>query len=133
MCCLTWFPTVFSNAVHSFSYGLLLIGFDSLGGWDPFGPEPLITRPAGNVQYELDGQSALGLYRQYLSALAKGRPATGLPFPLSVRTTAGETPVVRDDTYRRDSSRYRLSIRAGGLSPNPTRLVDRFEFDCGDE
>ena len=37
------------------------IGYGSLGGWDPFGPERLITRSDGNVLYELDGQSALKL------------------------------------------------------------------------
>jgi hypothetical protein len=73
----------------------LRVGFGSLGGWDPFGPERLITRSRGNVLYELDGRSALGLYKQYLGEHAKGLPATGLLFPLSLRTRAGETAVVR--------------------------------------
>jgi hypothetical protein len=73
----------------------LKIGFGSLGGWDSFGPERLITRSKGNVLYELDGQSALGLYKKYLGEHAKGLPATGLLFPLSLRSKPGETPVVR--------------------------------------
>jgi hypothetical protein len=73
----------------------LRVGFGSLGGWDPFGPERLITRSRGNVLYELDGRSALGLYKQYLGEHAKGLPATGLLFPLSLRSRAGETAVVR--------------------------------------
>jgi hypothetical protein len=73
----------------------LKVGFGSLGGWDSFGPERLITRSRANVLYELDGRSALGLYKQYLGDHAKGLPATGLLFPLSIRTQAGETPVVR--------------------------------------
>jgi hypothetical protein len=73
----------------------LKIGFGSLGGWDSFGPERLVTKSSANVLYELDGQSALGLYKQYLGDHARGLPATGLLFPLSVRTHAGETPVVR--------------------------------------
>ena len=73
----------------------LRIGFASLGGWDPFGPERLITRSEGNVLYELDGRSALELYKTYLGDHAEGLPATGLLFPLSVRTEGGETPVVR--------------------------------------
>jgi hypothetical protein len=73
----------------------LRVGFGSLGGWDPFGPERLITRSRGNVLYELDGRSALGLYKKYLGEHAKGLPATGLLFPLSLRTRAGETAVVR--------------------------------------
>jgi hypothetical protein len=73
----------------------LKVGFGSLGGWDSFGPERLITKSKANVLYELDGRSALGLYKQYLGEHAKGLPATGLLFPLSVRTQSGETPVVR--------------------------------------
>ena len=77
-------------------YGSRLhVGFGSLGGWDSFGPERLVTKSKANVLYELDGQSALGLYKQYLGEHAKGLPATGLLFPLSVRTEFGETPVVR--------------------------------------
>ncbi len=39
----------------------LRVGYGSLGGWDAFGPERLITRAKGNVLYELDGTSALKL------------------------------------------------------------------------
>ena len=73
----------------------LKIGVGSLGGWDSFGPERLITKSEANILYELDGHSALGLYKQYLGEHANGLPATGLLFPLSIRTQAGETPVVR--------------------------------------
>ncbi len=73
----------------------LKIGFGSLGGWDSFGPERLITRSKGNVLYELDGQSALGLYKKYLGEHAKKLPAAGLLFPLSLRTKTGDTAVVR--------------------------------------
>jgi hypothetical protein len=73
----------------------LKVGFGSLGGWDSFGPERLITKSKANVLYEMDGHSALTLYKEYLGEQAKGLPATGLFFPLSVRAKPGETPVVR--------------------------------------
>ena len=73
----------------------LRVGFGSLGGWDSFGPERLITRSDRNVLFELDGHSALGLYKKYLGEHATGLPATGLLFPLSLRTKAGDTAVVR--------------------------------------
>lgn len=73
----------------------LRVGFGCLGGWDPFGPERLVTKSRANVLHELDGQSALRLYKQYLGEHAAGLPATGLLFPLSIRSQAGETPVVR--------------------------------------
>jgi hypothetical protein len=73
----------------------LRIGYASLGGWDPFGPERLITRSCGNILYELDGRSALDLYKTYLGPHASDLPASGLLFPLSLRAGEGETPVVR--------------------------------------
>jgi len=73
----------------------LRVGYGSMGGWDPFGPERLITRSSGNVLYELDGKSALELYRKYLGDYANGLPATGLLFPLSLRTWQNDPPVVR--------------------------------------
>lgn len=73
----------------------LRVGYASLGGWDSFGPERLVTRAEGNVLYELDGKSALALYKQYLGDQAEGLPSTGLRFPLSLRTKDRETPFVR--------------------------------------
>ncbi|MGE3274921.1 MAG: FIST signal transduction protein [Vicinamibacterales bacterium] len=73
----------------------LHVGYGSVGGWDPFGPERLVTRSSGNQLYELDGQSALGLYKKYLGEHAAALPASGLLFPLSLRTREAEAPVVR--------------------------------------
>jgi len=71
------------------------VGYGSLGGWDTFGPERLITRSSGNVLYELDGQSALTLYKTYLGEHADGLPSTGLLFPLALRQEDGDYSVVR--------------------------------------
>ena len=73
----------------------LKIGCGSLGGWDPFGPERLITRAEGNVLFELDGQPALDLYRKYLGDHALGLPATALLFPLLLRSNSGGDGLVR--------------------------------------
>lgn len=73
----------------------LHVGYASLGGWDPFGPERLITNSRDNVLYELDGKSALELYKKYLGEHAADLPASGLLFPLSLRTSSEGTPVVR--------------------------------------
>jgi len=54
------------------------VGFGSLGGWDAFGPERLVTRSAGNILYELDDQPALALYKKYLGEYARDLPASGL-------------------------------------------------------
>jgi hypothetical protein len=74
----------------------LRVGFGSLGGWDPFGPDRLITRSEGNVLFELDGKSALGLYKTYLGEYARGLPASALLFPLALRREGHrQRPVVR--------------------------------------
>jgi len=71
------------------------VGYGSMGGWDPFGPERLVTRSKGNVLYELDGQSALELYKRYLGDQAKDLPASGLLFPLSLRLKGRKNVLVR--------------------------------------
>jgi hypothetical protein len=73
----------------------LRIGYGSLGGWDSFGPDRLITRSIGNVLYELDGTSALALYKRYLGEHAANLPASGLLFPLSLSTEVAAERVVR--------------------------------------
>lgn len=70
-------------------------GCGSLGGWDPFGPERLITSADGNVLHELDGRSALDIYRRYLGPYEKDLPASALLFPLALRRRSDENPVVR--------------------------------------
>ena len=60
------------------------VGHGSRGGWDSFGVERQVTRSAGNVVFELDGEPALGLYKRYLGERAAGLPATALLFPLAL-------------------------------------------------
>ena len=95
--CIVWNGETINGAIAAVGfYGdALEIGYGSFGGWDPFGPERLITKSKGNVLYELDGQSALDLYRKYLGEHASGLPATGLLFPLSLRIDVAGAPVVR--------------------------------------
>jgi len=73
----------------------LKVAHGSLGGWDPFGPDRLITKASGNVLFELDGQSALSLYQEYLGDYADDLPASGLLFPLLVHTEGEGGGVVR--------------------------------------
>jgi len=73
----------------------LHVGYGSLGGWDSFGPERLITRSEGNVLFELDGCSALSLYKEYLGEHAADLPSAGLLFPLTLRGENGGDGVVR--------------------------------------
>lgn len=77
-------------------YGSALrVGWGSMGGWDPFGPWRRITKASGNVLHELDGQSALALYKSYLGEHAAGLPASALLFPLALDDGDGGCGLVR--------------------------------------
>jgi hypothetical protein len=105
----------------------LEVGYASLGGWDPFGPERVVTRAEGNVLYELDGQPALDLYRSYLGEHAAGLPATGLLFPLALRDASGSPPVVRT-LLGVDESKNSMTF-AGDLPVGSFARLMRANFD----
>lgn len=77
-------------------YGSALrVGYGSVGGWDAFGPERLITRSHGNVLHSLDDEPALALYKRYLGEAAAGLPASALLFPLALLRGDGTPALVR--------------------------------------
>lgn len=65
------------------------------GGWRPFGPVRQISRSNGYELFELDGKSALDLYKQYLGDQADKLPGSALHFPLELQPIGDERPVVR--------------------------------------
>jgi hypothetical protein len=87
-------PAEGSIAAIAFYGSALRISYGSVGGWDSFGPERLITRANGNILYELDGKPALEIYKKYLGEYAHQLPSAGLLFPLSIRT-GNSDPLVR--------------------------------------
>ena len=88
-------PPEMGNLVAIGLYGEdLKIGFGSIGGWDSFGPDRIITKAEGNVLHELDGQPALDLYKHYLGDQASELPGAALLFPLSIRESASATEEV---------------------------------------
>jgi hypothetical protein len=77
-------------------YGAALtVRYGSSGGWAPFGPMRTVTRAAGNTLFELDGQSAIQLYKSYLGDEAANLPGSALRFPLSITPSGGTSSVVR--------------------------------------
>jgi hypothetical protein len=108
----------------------LRIGFGSLGGWDAFGPERVITRSTGNILYELDGQPALALYKKYLGEYAKNLPASGLLFPLSLRNDTGDSIVrtILGINEMEESLTFAGDLPLGGqvrlMKANFDRLID---------
>lgn len=84
------------NVVGIGFYGSSLrVGHGSKGGWDPFGPERVVTRSDRNILYELDDQSALELYKKYLGELSKELPGSALLFPLTMKLADSDEPLVR--------------------------------------
>jgi len=73
----------------------LRVSHGSMGGWESFGPERKITRSTGNQLFMIDEESALDLYKKYLGSYAKELPGSALLFPLLVRLSDEEEPVVR--------------------------------------
>ncbi len=73
----------------------LLVGHGSLGGWDAFGPDRIVTKANKNVLYEHDGRPALELYKSYLGEASKDLPSSALLFPLCIRENDQSESVVR--------------------------------------
>ena len=92
---LDHFPET-GNVVAVGFYGKnLRIGHGSMGGWDAFGPERIVTRSDRNILYELDNQSALELYKRYLGDLTSELPGSALLFPLSLKLPDSNEILVR--------------------------------------
>ncbi|HUK55712.1 MAG TPA: FIST C-terminal domain-containing protein [Nitrospiria bacterium] len=77
--------------------------------------------------YELDGKSALDLYRNYLGEHAKGLPATGLLYPLSLRIQEGTAGVVR--TILSIDERERSMTFAGDVPEGAYARLMKANFD----
>ena len=88
-------PVAGRIAVIGFYGNKLTVTFGSIGGWDSFGPERLVTRSEANVLFELDGKPALDIYKMYLGEYACELPESGLLFPLSIRTDDKKNSQVR--------------------------------------
>ena len=94
----------------------LVFAHGSFGGWSPFGPARKVTRCANNVLFELDGESALEVYKRYLGEHAKG--FTGLGFTVSF-CHVGQGPFrSRADSYHSgvDEANGSLTL-AGDIDP----------------
>lgn len=73
----------------------LAIGHSSFGGWDEFGKERVITKSTKNILYEIDGEKALDLYKEYLGPYVDELPGSALLFPISLRTNDADKNLVR--------------------------------------
>jgi hypothetical protein len=89
-------PTPGNVVAVGFHGDAIRVGHGSVGGWEPFGPQRVITHSRDNVLYKIDGEPALSLYKRYLGNDAAGLPGSALHFPLSIRRSGQvETDLVR--------------------------------------
>lgn len=98
------------------------------GGWDTFGPERRVTRAKDNVLYELDGKPALALYKDYLGERAADLPASGLLFPLSIRSTPDDNKCLIRTILGVDEQQQSL-IFAGDVPENFLVRLMRASFN----
>jgi hypothetical protein len=103
------------------------VGYGSKGGWDLFGPERMVTKSSANIVYELDNKPALVLYKEYLGDLASGLPATGLMFPLALKTPEEDEPIVR--TLLAIDEEAQSLIFAGDIPEGKVTQLMRANFD----
>lgn len=88
-------PTPYQVVAVGFYGSHLEVGYGCAGGWEAFGPERRVTRSQHNILHELDGESALQLYKRYLGDEAAKLPGSALHFPLGVLEPGATEPVVR--------------------------------------
>jgi hypothetical protein len=85
-----------SDAIAVGFYGdRLRVRCGATGAWGPFGPDRLVTKARGNILYELDGRSALSVYKLYLGEHAARLPYSALLFPLMVKERNSTREVLR--------------------------------------
>jgi len=59
-------------------------------GWESIGKELTVTKAVENIVYEIDGQSPIDIYKKYLGDdIGDQLPATGIEFPLILKTKGG--------------------------------------------
>jgi len=105
----------------------LKVGHAARGGWDPFGPERVITKSKNNILYELDDHSVLDLYKKYLGDLAADLPGSALLFPLGIKLSEESEPLVR--TVLGVNEDDQSMIFAGGMPEGATVRMMRSNFD----
>ena len=108
----------------------LVVKTGSSGGFDSFGVDRLITKSSHNQLFELDGQSALSLYKKYLGPLTKGLPGTALLFPLMIKSSNGRhlARTILSIDHEKESLTFAGDIPQGDyarlMRTNPERLID---------
>jgi hypothetical protein len=99
------------------------------GGWDVFGPRRKVTKSAGPMVMELDGEPPLDLYARYLGAEeAAGMPGSGLAFPLRIHDEAEPERQIVRSVFAVDRDAGTLTF-AADIPEGCTAQLMRANFD----
>jgi hypothetical protein len=116
------------NALAVGFYGKALqVYHSSLGGWDEFGRDRLITKSKKNVLFEIDGRKALDLYKEYLGPFSAELPSSAFLFPISIKTPESEQKLVRTILYINEDNGS--MIFAGNMPEGATIRLMKANFD----
>lgn len=107
-------PTEGRIVAIGFYGSALTVSCAGTAGWDPFGPERMITKSKDNTLFELDNEPALDIYKLYLGELTAQLPKSSLLFPLSMRMPDSEQVLIRTIHTINESNR---SITFAGNMP----------------
>ncbi|MBU6427689.1 MAG: FIST C-terminal domain-containing protein [Cyanobacteria bacterium REEB65] len=104
------------------------VGHGSMGGFDKFGPERIVTKSEGNTLFELDGKPALELYKTYLGDRANELPGSGMLFPLTIRPDAQDDRALVRTVLAIDENKQSISF-AGDIPTGAVAQLMRADFD----
>lgn len=93
------------------------LSYGTFAGWEAFGPARKVTRCDGNVLYELDGKSALEVYKRYLGDYARDLPGSGLLFPFEMLDSGHEKRGIFRTILAVDEVQGSLTL-AGDIDPD---------------
>jgi hypothetical protein len=99
------------------------------GGWDVFGPRRKVTKSAGPVLVQLDGEPPLDLYSRYLGEEdAVAMPGSGLAFPLRIHDEAAPDRQIVRSVFAVDRDARTLTF-AADIPEGCTAQLMRANFD----
>jgi hypothetical protein len=99
------------------------VSYGTQGGWQPFGPYRRVTRAKNNILFELDGKSALTLYKEYLGDKAKDLPGSGLLYPLHVSVNQNDENSVVRSILNIDEANGSIMLAGDVVEGNLVRLM----------
>lgn len=100
----------------------LKINYNCEIGCKPYGPERYITKVDDKMVYELDGQPALSLYKEFLGPYADRLPLISQKYPFAVRFNENDKQVFRT-IFGIDETKQSVIISGGLPKGTPTQFV----------